>query len=432
MARTVNRLSDRTVKTIQKPGRHADGDGLYLSISPDGTRRRWVFLFRYKRQGETGPGKLREKGLGSATKVSLKEAREAADKVRNLLKQGLDPLAPEAAERRVPTFGEFADELVASLGTGFRNDKHRAQWTMTLTRYAASLRDLPVNAISTDNVLDVLKSLWTRVPETASRLRGRIEKVLDAAKAKGHRAGENPARWRGHLDHLLGKRQRLTRGHHKALHYNEVPNLIGRLRNSGSISALCLEFTILTAARSGEALGARWSEFDLNEGIWKVPATRMKAGREHDVPLSPRAKSIVEEMAMAKVSGFVFPGQEVTRRSARGKGVPPNERGLSTMALEMVMRRMKVDATVHGFRSAFRDWVADTTEGKEDVAEAALAHALENTVEAAYKRSTMLAKRRTLMNLWAEFCEPAKGIAASEPAAQQTGALSPDGADLYS
>jgi integrase len=234
----------------------------------------------------------------------------------------------------------MAEEVISSLESGWRNPKHRDQWRMTLTRYCEPLAGIPVDAVSTDHVLAVLKPLWLKVPETASRLRGRIEKVLDAARAKGHRTGENPARWRGHLDHLLPPAQKLTRGHHKALPYEQVPELVARLRASGSTSALCLEFTILTAARSGEAMGARWAEFDLERGIWTVPASRMKAGREHRVPLSGRAMAILSRMHEGRVGDFVFPGLK-------------GDRPLSTMALEMVLRRMKVDATVHGFRSAF-------------------------------------------------------------------------------
>lgn len=410
MARTINRLSARKVDTIKEPGRHADGGGLYLSISPDGSRRRWVFLFRYRRPGEDGPAKLREKGLGSAATVSLKDARDAAAKVREQLKLGQDPLAPTEVERRIPTFGEMADQVVASLGSGFRNAKHRAQWTSTLTQHAASLRAKEINAVSTDDVVKVLKPIWAKIPETASRVRARIEKVLDAAKASGYRSGENPARWRGHLDNWLPKQQKLSRGHHKALSYDMVPDLVRRLRESGSVSALCLEFTILTAARSGESRSARWAEFDLDNSVWTVPASRMKAGREHRVPLSPRAKAIVWNLAETKVSDFVFPGQEVTRRSARGKGTPPNERGLSDMAMATVLRRMKVDVTVHGFRSSFRDWAAENTNVAREVAEAALAHVLENKVEAAYRRSDLFGKRRELMNLWANHCEPIKPV----------------------
>ena len=284
----------------------------------------------------------------------------------------------------------MAEEVIASLETGWRNPKHRYQWRQTLAVHCNSIHDLPVDAVTTDHVLAILKPLWSKVPETASRLRGRIEKVLDAAKARGHRSGENPARWRGHLDHLLPKRQRLTRGHHKALPYAEVPAFVARLQELRSISALCLEFTILTAARSGEAMGARFEEFDLDRGIWTVPATRMKAGREHRVPLSPRAIEIVQRMAAVRTGDFVFPGNRP-------------DRPLSNMALEMLMRRLKVDATVHGFRSAFRDWAAEQTSVPREVAEAALAHVLENKVEAAYRRSDLFEKRRVLMEQWAEF-----------------------------
>ncbi|GJE02163.1 tyrosine-type recombinase/integrase [Methylobacterium isbiliense] len=392
MARTTNRLSARTAATLTKPGRHADGDGLYLSISPDGSRRRWVFLFRWREAGETGAGKLREMGLGSASSVSLARARELATAARVHLAAGRNPLTARIAEPeiRTPTFAEMADEVLASIETGWRNPKHREQWRMTLTRYCEPIRPLRVDAITTEHVLSVLKPLWTKVPETASRLRGRIEKVLDAARVKGHRTAENPARWRGHLDHLLPKRQKLTRGHHKALPYEKVPDLMTRLRRSGSISALCLEFTILTAARSGEAMGARWSEFDLERGIWTVPRERMKAGREHRVPLSTRAQEIVAGLAVARTGDLVFPGAKA-------------DRPLSSMALEMVLRRMKVDATVHGFRSSFRDWAAEMTSTPREIAEAALAHTLENKVEAAYRRTDLFMKRARLMEDWSSY-----------------------------
>ncbi len=395
MARTTNRLSARAVATLKESGRHADGGGLYLSISPDGSRRRWVFLFRWKEEGQTGAGKLREMGLGSASTVSLARARELAAQARAYLAEGRNPLVTQSMERRLPTFGEMADEVIASLESGWRNPKHRDQWRMTLTTYCEPIRSVPVDAITTEHVLDILKPIWGKVPETASRLRGRIEKVLDAAKAKGHRTGENPARWRGHLDHLLPKRLKLTRGHHKALPYEEVPALVARLRQTGSVSALCLEFTILTAARSGEAMGARWSEFDLERGVWTVPRERMKAGREHRVPISGRAREILATIGHVRTSGLVFPGRK-------------GDRPLSTMALEMVLRRMKIDVTVHGFRSAFRDWAAEQTSTPREVAEAALAHTIENKVEAAYRRSDLFEKRRALMEQWAQHCAPAE------------------------
>jgi integrase len=390
MARMMNKLSARAAATLKKRGRHADGGGLYLSISADGSRRRWVFLFRRKTPGGSGPGKLREMGLGSASTVTLAQARELATRARAVQASGRNPLEERSGERKIPTFGEMADEVVASLEADWRNPKHRDQWRMTLSTYCMPIRGLPVNVVSTEDVLGILRPLWSKAPETASRLRGRMEKVLDAAKAKGHRTGENPACWRGHLDHLLPARRKLTRGHHKALPYEEVPNLVQRLQGLGSISALCLEFTILTAARSGEAMGARWEEFDLEKGIWVVPAPRMKAGREHRVPLSERSQEILETMAKLRSGDFVFPGQK-------------RNRPLSTMALEMLLRRLKVDATVHGFRSAFRDWAAEQSSAPREVAEAALAHVLENKVEAAYRRSDLFEKRRRLMQHWADF-----------------------------
>ena len=393
MARTTNRLSARTVSTLKKPGRHADGGGLYLSISPDGSRRRWVYLFRWREHGQTGAGKLREMGLGSASTVSLARARELATAARAHVASGVNPLAVRDVqpEQRMPTFSEMADEVVSSLETGWKNPKHRNQWRMTLTRYCEPIGSVPVDQVSTEQVLAILKPLWTKVPETASRLRGRIEKVLDAARAKGHRTVENPARWRGHLDHLLPRRQKLTRGHHKALPYQEVPAFIARLHQSGSMSALCLEFAILTAARSGEAMGMPWSEIDLDRGIWTVPKERMKAGREHRAPLPGRALELLAGLREAGRGEFVFPGNKPGRP-------------LSTMALEMLMRRMEVDATVHGFRSAFRDWAAEQTNAPREVVEAALAHTIKDKVEAAYLRTDLFQKRRELMQSWADFC----------------------------
>jgi integrase len=251
-----------------------------------------------------------------------------------------------------------------------------------------------VAKVTTEDVLSVLKPQWNEKPETASRLRGRIERVLDAAKARGLRAGENPARWRGHLDQLLPKRQRLTRGHHAAMNYPQTPAFMRDLRARHSTAALALELAILTAARSGEVLGARWDEFDLDRGIWTIPPVRMKAGREHRVPLSKRAQENVRAMHEARDGAYVFPGQKV--------GGP-----LSVMALEMVLRRMKIEgATVHGFRSSFRDWAAECTNFTNEVCEAALAHVIENKAEAAYRRGDLFDKRRKLMEAWAAYLTP--------------------------
>lgn len=237
-------------------------------------------------------------------------------------------------------------------------------------------------------MLAILKPFWSRVSETASSLRGRIEKVLDADKAKGLPGGENPARWRSYLDHLLLRPSKLTRGHHKALSYGELPAFMERLEQSGSVSALCLQFTILTAARSGEAMGACWDEFDLDKAVWTVPASRMKSGREHRVPLSAPALAILRKMAAGRASSYVFPGKKPGRP-------------LST--LEMVLRRMEYDVTVHGFRRSFRTWAEDKTDFAREVAEAALAHTIGNKVEAAYRRTDLFDKRRALMNHWEAF-----------------------------
>jgi integrase len=371
------------VATIKDHGRHADGGGLYLSIAPNGGRR-WVFLYRWH-------GKQTEIGLGSARDVALARARELARQARANLAESINPKDVRKGSKEA-TFGECADRLIEAMRPSWRNEKHAAQWKMTLLRYAAPLRHLPVDKIGTAEVLSVLKPSWNAKPETASRLRGRIERILDAAKAQGLRSGENPARWRGHLDQLLPKRQRLTRGHHAAMPYPDVPTFISDLQLRHATAALALEFLILTAARSGEVLGARWNEFDLDRAIWTVPAKRMKAGREHRVPLSPRALRIAADLEVCRTGDFVFFGEKP-------------ERPLSGMSLEMMLRRMKIEnATVHGFRSSFRDWAAECTNFPNEVCEAALAHVIENKAEAAYRRGDLFEKRRKLMDAWAAYC----------------------------
>ncbi|WP_024281207.1 site-specific integrase [Xanthobacter sp. 126] len=407
MAIALNRLNARQVQTIKEPGRHADGGGLYLVVDKSGARR-WVFLFRWKSAPtEPGTGKLREMGLGSAISVSLAAAREAAVRVREQIAAGVDPIAASRNARAaasVPTFGEVAEAHIKAMEPAWRNTKHVAQWRSTLSLergedgaflkagYCASIRDTAVDQISTEDVLKILSPIWSEKNETASRVRGRIEAVLDAAKAKGLRSGENPARWKGHLALTLPKRQKLQRGHHEALPYGDVPALVKRLRLVRGMSAYALEFAILTAARSGEVRGARWSEMDLKAKLWTVPAARMKAGREHRVPLCPRAVEILETLAQIKQEpdDLVFPGQR--------KGAP-----LSDMSLTALLRRLKVDATVHGFRSSFRDWAGDATVFPREVAEAALAHAVGDATEAAYRRSDALEKRRKLTEAWGTF-----------------------------
>jgi integrase len=394
MARTRNKLTARTVATLSAQGKHSDGGGLYLRI--DGVagsiRRRWIMRYVWR-------GRTREMGLGGYPLVSLADARKGRDVAEQLVRAGQDPIAEkEEAERgslAKPTFGEIADALIEAKGPEWRNEKHRAQWRMTLEMYAAPLRSRPVDEIDTPDILSVLQPIWKTKPETASRLRGRLESVIDAARAKGHVPANdaNPARWRGHLDKLLPKRLTLSRGHHAALPYVEMPAFIAELRPRGAMAALALEFCVLTAARSGEVYGARWNEFDLANKLWTVPAARMKAGREHRVPLSGRAVSILRHLEEARTSEFVFPGQRATKP-------------LSSMAMEMLLRRLKMTVTVHGFRSAFRDWAGNETEFARELAEAALAHVIGDKAEQAYRRGDALERRRALMDAWAHFCEP--------------------------
>ncbi len=405
MARQLHKLSARTVETLTEPGRYGDGGGLYLVLDPTG-RRRWVF--RYAREGKTT-----DMGLGASGKhaVSLAEARAAASSARALLEQGKDPRAEREAQRAAErasgmrealTFGKFADDLVDQIKEGFRNAKHRQQWKNTLVEYGASIWEKPIDAVGTDDILEVLKPIWMTKAETASRVRGRIERVLDAAKAKGLRSGENPARWRGHLSNLLPKRQKLQRGHHAALPFEKIADFVAQIRTRDATAARAMEFLILTAARSGEVLGATWGEIDEKAMLWTIPARRMKAGRDHRVPLTPRAIEILDEMAKLRLAepspgDYVFPGQKPRRP-------------LSVMALEMVLRRMKRDdITTHGFRSTFRDWAGEMTHFPREVAEAALAHVVGDATERAYRRGDALEKRRKLMDAWATFCEPKAG-----------------------
>ena len=269
---------------------------------------------------------------------------------------------------------------------------------MTLTTYCETIRQVPVDKVDTEGVLSVLKPIWNRAPETASRLRGRIEAVLDAAKAKGHigRNEANPAQWRGHLDKLLPRPSKLTRGHHAAMPYADVPAFIAEIRRREATAAYALEFCILTAARSSETMKARWQEIDLEAKIWALPAERMKAGREHRVPLSTRAVAILVKMKEAAEGEFVFPGRK-------------RERPLSNMALEMFLRRLQSKYTTHGFRSSFRDWAGNETTFPRELAEHSLAHAIGDKAEQAYRRSDALARRRELMDAWAHYCEGEAG-----------------------
>jgi len=390
-----NALTAVTVKTA-KPGRHADGGGLQLLVKDTGARS-WVYRFMLK-------GKSRDIGLGPAGPggISLADARDLATALRLKVKAGIDPLAErqqaetdaKAAEQAAKvagvTFKAMAETHIAANKDSWRNAKHKQQWENTLKTYAYPVfGDLPVSEVNTPHVLKVLEPIWREVPETASRLRGRIETVLDSAKARGYRQGENPARWRGHLAQILPARTKLSRGHHKAMAYDAVPAFLTELRAREAVSALALEFVILTAARTGEVIAAEWGEVDLAKALWTVPAERMKAGKEQRVPLSPRAVEILEQTK--QLGGkHLFPGAQRSK--------------LSGMAMAMLLRRMKLDVTVHGFRSAFRDWAAECTGYSHEVAEMALAHTIGNAVERAYRRGDLFEKRRRLMADWATYC----------------------------
>lgn len=390
-----NALSAQAVKHA-RPGRHADGNGLHLLVKESGARS-WVYRFMLN-------GKSRDIGLGSAgpAGLSLAAARDARDALRVKVKAGIDPLeqraleaaqalaAAKAAKVAQVTFCDVAKSYIAANEDSWRNPKHRQQWRNTLATYVyPEIGNMPVGEIETSHVLRILEPIWKTKSETASRIRGRIETVLDSAKARGYRQGENPARWRGHLAQILPARTKLSRGHHKAMPYAEIPAFVRALHAREAVAALALEFTILTAARSGEVIGATWEEVDLENTIWKVPAERMKAAKEHRVPLSPRCLEILESVKTLG-SAYLFPG-------ARGDK-------LSGMAMAMLIRRMKVDATVHGFRSAFRDWAAERTNYAHEVAEMALAHTIGNAVERAYRRGDLFDKRLRLMDDWAAFC----------------------------
>lgn len=406
MARGSNRLTDRSVKTATV-GYHCDGNNLYLQVTQgadDTLNRSW--LLRYATGGVkiSAAGKPRrverQMGLGSYPVVSLQAAREKAREALRLIASGHDPIEARRASKaaaavaiaKAVTFKDCAEKYIRAHETGWRNDKHRAQWWSTLETYVYPLiGPLPVTSIDTSLVLKVLEPIWAAKPETASRLRGRVEAVLDWAKARGYREGENPARWRGHLDKLLPPRAKVRRvEHHAALPYSDVSQFMRSLREREGTAARALEFAILTAARTGEVIGGTWEEINLDDQLWIVPGPRMKGGREHRVPLSEAALAILKMQAERRENDFVFPGSSA--------------KALSNMALLMLLRRMGVNVTAHGFRSTFRDWAGDCTHFPREVIEAALAHSVESKVEAAYRRSDALEKRRELMAAWAEFC----------------------------
>jgi integrase len=410
MPRKAAGLTAAKVRTA-RPGRYGDGKGLYLLVrSPDA--RFW--LFRYRRGG-----RMREMGLGGVAYTSLAEAREKAASLHRMVKGGADPLAEREAQAaadkaaahqtavRAITFADVADLYIGAHEPSWRNPKHRQQWRSTLGTYAAPvLGPIPVANVDTGAVMRVLEPVWLEKTETASRLRGRIEAVLDYATARGWRTGENPARWRGHLDNLLPARGKVAKvEHHAALGWREIGGFMAKLHEQEGVAALALRFAILTAARTGEVIGAHWSEINMAARVWTVPAKRMKAGREHRVPLSGATLDVLTAVSKLQVGReadpVVFPGGKV--------GKP-----LSSMALLMLLRRMgRGDLTAHGFRSTFRDWCAEATNYPRETAEAALAHTLRDKTEAAYQRGDLMEKRSRLMADWAAFCglaAPAGGV----------------------
>jgi integrase len=383
-------LTAVSVRAAKASGRYADGGGLYLVVDPSGAKR-WVLRTVVR-------GKRSDIGLGGLTWVSLAEAREQALQLRKIARFGGDPLAERRRSQGIPTFAEIANQLHESKRPEWRNDKHAAQWISTLQTYAfPKIGQRRVNEMDTEAVLSVLRPIWTEKPETASRVRQRLEAVLDYGAAIGKRQGDNPARWRGHLDHLLAKPSKVKAvEHHAALDWHQLPDFMAELRTRDGVGVKALAFTILTVARSGEVRGMRWSEVDLETGVWTVPGTRMKAGREHRVSLTTAALDLLGA-----------PGQrgELVFSSAKRPGAP-----LSDMTLAAVLKRMgRADLTVHGFRSTFRDWAGETTNHPREVIEAALAHRLKDKAEASYARGDLFQKRQKLMQDWANFATGTSG-----------------------
>ncbi|KAA0889937.1 integrase arm-type DNA-binding domain-containing protein [Pusillimonas sp. ANT_WB101] len=384
------------------PGMHLDASGLYLQVTAAGAKS-WIFRYQLNKR-------RREMGIGPLATVPAKEARRRAAEMRVLVAAGIDPiderqrLAAQEAERQAQqaahavTFKEAAEEYIEANRAGWRNAKHVQQWENTLATYVYPVCGvLPVAEVSDTHVLEVLTPIWTTKTETARRIQGRIENILDAAKARKLRSGENPARWRGHLDKLLPKPSKVAQvEHHPALPYAQMREFLPKLRDVDVVSALALEFLILTAARSGEVLKATWQEIDEQAGTWTIPAARMKAGKAHRVPLSDAALAVLEKAKAIRHTDYLFPS--VRTRSA-----------MSDMSLTMLLRRIHPGITAHGFRSSFRDWAAEQTTYPGEMAEMALAHAVGNKVEAAYRRGDMFERRRQMMQDWVTWCEPQQG-----------------------
>lgn len=396
MAKSINQLTNTKIAKLA-PGRHHDGLGLYLTVAEKGGKS-WSLIYM------TG-GKSRQMGLGPYPTINLEEARERARKAKQKVLDGLDPIAERTKVRslakaevaKAMNFKEASERYISAHSAGWKNVKHGAQWTATLETYAFPfIGKLDVAHVETSHVLQILEPIWATKAETASRVRGRVESILDWAKARHLRSGENPARWKGHLDAILPPKAKVTKvEHHEAMEPDDMPAFITRLRSMDSISARALEFTILTASRTGETIGAKDSE--IRDGVWIIPAERMKAGREHRIPLCARALEILKATPREAGNPYLFTG------GRSGKG-------LSNMAMLNLIKGMAgcEELTVHGFRSTFRDWAGDRTSFPREVIEAALAHGIKDKAEAAYRRSDALEKRARLMEAWATFIGTAK------------------------
>jgi integrase len=393
----MGKLTAKGVQSLSTPGKYADGDGLYLNVAKGG-QKSWIYRYQVA-------GKRREIGLGGIRDVTLAKAREKTRNCRDNVLSGRDPLAIEAAPPTVPSFTSAAAGYVLAHRRGWANRKHARQWLSTLKTYARPvIGEKPVDEIQTEDILSVLKPIWTSKTETGKRVQGRVENILDYAAAMKWRDPMNPARWRGHLDKLLPKPSKVKAvKHHPAMPYPDVPAFMVELQNNGSLSAKALQLLILTAVRTGEVLGATWDEIDLEAAVWTIPADRMKAKREHRVPLSGAALEILEALPRLPANPYVFFGQRPGRP-------------LSNMALLQLMRGMgygvggdRGDYVPHGFRSSFRDWSGEVSTFPRDVAEMALAHTIENKVEAAYRRGDLFEKRRKMMESWANWCQQGPG-----------------------
>lgn len=394
MHKLTARSLDKLIKEAS-PGLIGDGGGLYLQVGKTGGLS-WLYRFQLN-------GSRRAMGLGKHPEVSLAQARERAANARKQVADGIDPieakehaqLAAKAAQNKALTFQQCAAEYIDAHRSSWKSIKHAQQWENTLSTYAYPfIGEKPVSAVTTDDVLTILKPIWASKNETASRVRNRIELIIAAAKARKRFEGENPAQWKGHLDKLLAKRKQVAQvEHHAALPYSQLPTFWRSLVAAEGMAAQALQFTILTACRTSEVLNAQWSEVDLASALWTIPASRMKARREHKVPLSNAAVAVLECVVRVQDNPFVFPGMK--------EGRP-----LSNLAMLMLLRRMDLGhLTVHGFRSSFRDWAAEETAFPNMVAEMALAHTVGSAVEAAYRRGDLLEKRRAMMQAWADYVE---------------------------